>query len=98
MEEKKLSYEELEKVATELSSQNRQLSMQVNNLYGQMQNMANMFKRLDYLFKVLEFETSFSGEFVNTCADEIVELMTPWSSSALSTISRIGKCRLLLPF
>lgn len=77
MEEKKLSYEELEKVATELSAQNKQLSMQVNNLYGQMQNMANMFKRLDYLFKVLEFETSFSSKFVNTCADEIVELMTP---------------------
>lgn len=77
MEEKKLSYEELEKVATELSAQNRQLSMQVNNLYGQMQNMANMFKRLDYLFKVLEFETSFKGEFVNACVDEIVELMTP---------------------
>lgn len=34
MEEKKLSYEELKKVATELSSQNKQLSMQVNNLYG----------------------------------------------------------------
>ena len=45
----KMSYEQLENVAHQLSEQSRQL-------YAKLQeaNMANMFKRLDYLFKVVE--------------------------------------------
>ena len=71
-EQKKLSYEELQNVASELSQQNQQL-----NLMLQQANMTNMFKRMDYLFKILELKDCFDSEFVITCSDEIKELMTP---------------------
>lgn len=69
--EKKLSYDELENAANELLMQNQQM-------YNELQkaNMANVFKRLDYLFKVVEFNTAFNPEFVNTCTAEIEEMMT----------------------
>ena len=54
----KLSYEQLENVAHQLSEQNRQL-------YAKLQEMqvSNMFKRLDYLFKVVENTGVFSIDF-----------------------------------
>lgn len=69
--EKKLSYDELENAANELLMQNQQM-------YNELQkaNMSNVFKRLDYLFKVVEFNTSFNTEFVNSCVAEIEEMMT----------------------
>ena len=76
MEEKtktqKMSYEELEKVAS-------QLSQQAQQLYARLQQaeMSNMFKRLDYLFKVLEMYKMFDDKFVYNCTKEIVEFMTP---------------------
>ena len=45
----KMSYEQLENVAHQLSEQAKQLYMKL-----QAANMSNMFKRLDYLFKVVE--------------------------------------------
>ena len=71
-EQKKLSYEELQNVASQLSQQNQQL-----NIMLQQANMTNMFKRMDYLFKVLEMKDCFDPEFVIACSDEIKELMTP---------------------
>lgn len=67
----KMSYEQLENVAHQLSEQSRQL-------YAKLQeaNMANMFKRLDYLFKVVENAHAFSEEFVTKCVAEIEDLMT----------------------
>lgn len=69
--EKKLSYDELENAANELLMQNQQM-------YNELQkaNMANVFKRLNYLFKVVEFNTSFNTEFVNSCVAEIEDMMT----------------------
>lgn len=68
---KKLSYEQLENIA-------HQLSEQAKNLYTKLQeaNMANIFKRLDYLFKVVENSHAFKDEFVTKCLEEIEELMT----------------------
>ena len=68
---KKMSYEELEQIAHQLSDQTRQL-------YAKLQeaNMINMFKRLDYLFKVAENAAMFSTEFVVSCTNEIQELLT----------------------
>lgn len=62
----KLSYEDLQNVATQLSNQNRQL-------YNELQkaNMTNAFKRLDYLFKVIENRSAFNAEFVKECVSEI---------------------------
>ncbi len=67
----KLSYEQLEQVA-------HQLSEQVNQLHTNLQKatLTNIFKRLDYLFKVLENHTMFSQEFIDKCVKEIEELMT----------------------
>ena len=45
----KMSYEQLENIAHQLSEQAKQLYMKL-----QAANMGNMFKRLDYLFKVVE--------------------------------------------
>lgn len=67
----KMSYEQLEQVAHQLSEQTRQL-------YGQLQksNLNNMFKRLDYLFKVVENGHIFKQDFFEKCIAEIEELMT----------------------
>jgi hypothetical protein len=76
MEEKKevrekMSYEQLENVAHQLSEQSRQLYTKLQEA-----NMTNMFKRLDYLFKVVENNAAFESEFVKKCSNEIVDLLT----------------------
>ena len=67
----KMSYEQLENIAHQLSNQAKQL-------YAKLQeaNMVNMFKRLDYLFKVVENARNFPVEFVTKCITEIMDLMT----------------------
>lgn len=67
----KMSYEQLENVAHQLSEQAKQLYMQLQNA-----NMSNMFKRLDYLFKVVENSHIFKLDFVNKCINEIEDFMT----------------------
>lgn len=76
MEEKvtnnqKMSYEELENVAAQLSQQNQQLFARL-----QQADMTNMFKRLDYLFKVVKYNNEFPTEFTKSCIEEIVSMMT----------------------
>ena len=70
-EEKKLSYEQLNEIAHQLSEQNRELYQKVQEM-----NMANIFKRLEYLFKVVDLSVEFKQEFVNKCKEEITTLMT----------------------
>lgn len=67
----KMSYEQLENVAHQLSEQNRQLFAKVQEL-----NMTNVFKRLDYLFKVVENGHMFKQNFLEKCITEIENLMT----------------------
>lgn len=67
----KMSYEQLEQVAHQLSEQARKLYSQL-----QQSNMTNMFKRLDYLFKVVENGHMFKQDFLEKCIAEIEELMT----------------------
>ena len=67
----KLSYEQLENVAHQLSEQAKQLYMKL-----QATNMSNMFKRLDYLFKVVENGHMFKQDFLEKCIAEIEEIMT----------------------
>ena len=67
----KLSYEQLENVAHQLSEQTKQLYMKL-----QAANMSNMFKRLDYLFKVIENGHMFKQDFLEKCIAEIEEIMT----------------------
>ena len=67
----KMSYEQLEQIAHQLSEQARKLYSQL-----QQSNMTNMFKRLDYLFKVVENGHMFKQDFLDKCMVEIEELMT----------------------
>lgn len=67
----KMSYEQLENVAHQLSEQNKQMYSQLQQM-----DMVNLFKRLDYLFKVLEYQNSFNKEFTDTCVKEIMTMMT----------------------
>lgn len=67
----KMSYEQLENVAHQLSEQNRQLFAKMQEL-----NMANMFKRLDYLFKVVENGHMFKQDFLEKCVAEIESIIT----------------------
>lgn len=67
----KMSYEELERVASQLSEQVRQLYSQLQQV-----NYANMFHRLDYLFKVLEHDHMFNSTFIDNCIEEIEEIIT----------------------
>lgn len=69
-EVKKLSYEELENVATQLQSQ-------CQRLYSELTAVTNTFKRLDYLFKVVKNNTVFPTEFVDKCVAEIELIMSP---------------------
>lgn len=68
---KKLSYEELENIAHQLSEQSRVLSERLEQ-----SNMHNAFKRLDYLFKIIENSKEFKPEFVDKCVSEIEELIS----------------------
>ena len=67
----KMSYEELENVAHQLSEQSRQLYAKLQEV-----NLSNIFKRLDYLFKVVENGNMFSPDFLNHCIAEIEGLLT----------------------
>ena len=69
--QQKMSYEELEQVAAQLSQQSQQLYARL-----QQADMTNMFKRLDYLFKVVENCQQFPEEFVTECVTEIMNIMT----------------------
>ena len=70
-ETQKMTYEQLESVARQLSEQNRELYTKLQQM-----DMMNIFKRLDYLFRVIENHTKFGKAFVDKCKDEIVTLMT----------------------
>ena len=67
----KMSYDQLESVAHQLSEQNRQMFAKIQEL-----NMANVFKRLDYLFKVIENGHMFKQDFFEKCIAEIESIMT----------------------
>lgn len=68
---KKMSYEELNDTARQLSEQNQILYNKLQEL-----NMVNVFKRLDYLFKVLETNDMFNSDFVIKCSKEITDILT----------------------
>ena len=70
-ENKKLTYEQLQNVAANLSTQVQQLNRQLQEA-----NMFNAFKRLDYLFKVVDSTGPFDTDFILTCVDEIKKIMT----------------------
>ncbi len=73
--EEKMSYEELNNVAHQLSEQSKVLYQKLQEA-----NMTNTFKRLDYLFKVLENSKLYfeygKTTFVKSAMDEIQAIIT----------------------
>ena len=67
----KMSYEELENIAHQLSEQSRVLMQKLQEA-----NMSNMFKRLDYLFKIIEFEHMFDDNFIDKCIKEVQDMIS----------------------
>lgn len=81
-ESKKLSYDELNKAASELSMQlqslSRQMGLERQKHQQELQecNMFNVFKRLEFLFKVIENAAMFPTTFVDNVVQEIIALIT----------------------
>lgn len=67
----KMSYEQLENIAHQLSEQAKQMYKKLQEA-----NLNNMFQRLNYLFKVIENSNKFPEDFVNNCINEVVDMMT----------------------
>lgn len=67
----KLSYEELEYAASQLSMQVQQLQARLNNL-----QVSNIIERLNLLFKVVELKDMFNADFVYLCSKEIENTLT----------------------
>ena len=70
-ETKKLSYDELARLANEDFEGYKKVLSQL-----EMANYTNVFKRLDYLFKIIENSNHFTNDFVAKCTAEIVDIMT----------------------
>jgi len=78
-EVRKLSYEELENTAHQLSEQSRQLYMQNQKLNQALQesNLTNFYERLKWLWTVITSTTPYiSEEFKQKCGAEFEVLMT----------------------
>ena len=70
LKKEKMSYEQLENIAHQLSEQSRVLIQKLQDA-----NMTNAFKRLDYLFKVIDMAHMFEEEFVTECVNEVKGLI-----------------------
>jgi hypothetical protein len=66
-EPKKLTYEQLDQICSQLYQENQKLINQLRQ-----QETAIMFKRLDYLFMAIQAEKVIKDpEFIASCVDEI---------------------------
>jgi len=75
----KMSYEQLENVAHQMSEQSRNLYMQNQQLAQKLQeaNLQNLFKRLEWLWTVINSTTPYiTEEFKQKCGEEFMLIMT----------------------
>lgn len=80
----KLTYDQLDNIAHQLSEQSRNLNIQNQKLVKALEeaNMTNYFKRLDYLWAVIHSESKYiSEEFKSSCGKEFETMMTPSEES-----------------
>lgn len=78
-EVKKLSYEELENAAKQISVQAEAFykeNMQMKQALQQA-NLGNMYTELSFKFKVLEYSNMFDPDFVGNIIESIQSTMTP---------------------
>ena len=69
-EPQKATYEQLENYVNQLSQQNMVLKKRLSEFAE-----VSFYKKMEFLFKVLENKDSFTTDFVNSCASEIMEAM-----------------------
>ena len=69
-EPQKATYEQLENYVNQLSQQNMLLKKKLSEFAE-----VSFYKKMEFLFKVLENKDSFTEDFVNSCASEIMEAM-----------------------
>lgn len=62
----KMSYEQLENIARQLSAQNEQLVMQINSLRN-----TYIFTIMDYLMRIAEHPDNYPPELVDYCRVEV---------------------------
>lgn len=77
-ETKKLSYEELENIAHQLSAQAQQLDAKNKQLLGALEgmNIDNMLNRLKWLWEVTTKDNHFiTDDFRKACGEEFMQLM-----------------------
>lgn len=75
----KMTYEQLENVAHQMSEQSRNLYMQNQQLVQKLQeaNLNNFFKRLDWLWAIINSTTPYiDEEFKVNCGKEFMNNMT----------------------
>lgn len=75
----KMSYEQLENVAHQMSEQSRNLYLQNQELGKKLEecNLQNFFRRLEYLWTIINSDTKYiTEEFKTKCGNEFMEMMT----------------------
>lgn len=75
----KLSYDQLEEAARQISQQAEAIFKENQQLKVALQqaSVANLYRELDFRFKVLENADMFSSKFLDMCIQNIEETMTP---------------------
>lgn len=76
---RKLSYEELQTAAQQISAQLDAVARENNQLRIALQKaqLGNLYTELEFKFKVVQNAEMFSTEFVEKCISSIEEIMTP---------------------
>lgn len=75
----KMSYEQLENIAHQMSDQSRNLYAQNQKLAKALEeaNMNNFFKKLDYLWAIIHSDSEYlTDEFKKQCGEEFMEALT----------------------
>jgi hypothetical protein len=77
--DKKLSYEELQSYAQNMSQQAEVMGQEIQKLRMalQRQGRENFYQEVHFAFKVIENSDKFSPEFVRMTINRIEEIMTP---------------------
>jgi len=78
VEEKKPSYEQLKNWLDQLMTQRNQLAERLNQI-------TDIMNKLPWLFKVIENREVFEPSVVDTCANEVVEILFPPMETASNT-------------
>ena len=73
---KKLSYEELAKVASEIQQQGQKLFQENQQLKAQLNNQGPII-RMNFLFEILKNDKYFKSDDCIKCAEEIMESLYP---------------------